>query len=148
MIKIIETKKKKKKNEPYYLLKFEYMIGDANGNTSETVKISKDNPYLERFYTLLTSLKPIKNRWGVILEWDRLLDTYEEGQLTEEEYSFLEGLMFDDSDSEAFDFGNDKFSCEFFEGVRGHTEYSYLTLEGLSLKYVDEYGIKHKCEVV
>lgn len=53
-----EKKKEIKESEPYYLLKFKYMIGDANGYTSEKVKISLENPFLERLVKLLNSLEP------------------------------------------------------------------------------------------
>lgn len=152
MIKFIETKPNKEKSEPYYLLTFCYMVGDADGNERETMKISKENPYLERFYKLLTSLRPPKGHWGLGLEYEHLDKVVEEGQITEDDYDFLEGLMFPESfhvDEETyFNYDEDEYALEFYEGVRSNTEYSFLTFEGFKLKYVDESGIKHKCEVV
>lgn len=64
MIKIVKEKKQKKASTPYYSLTYKYMIGDANGETSETVEVSKDNPFLERYVKLLRSLKPLSDTWG------------------------------------------------------------------------------------
>ncbi len=155
MIEVTKEKKKKKKIEPYYILKYEYMIGDANGNTSEKVTISKDNPYLERYVKLLNSLEPTKGNWGIILESDRLYDHFKEKQITEDDYNFLTALMFeeynyDDDDEEknvSYFKDNDEYAGEFFEGVRGETEYSFLVFEGVTLKYVDEDGVKHNTKI-
>ena len=97
-IKIVKEKKSKKKITPYYILKYNYMIGDANGNTSEKMDISKDNPYLERYCTLLNSLEATKGYWGISLESDRLYEHFTEGQITEDDYKFLCRMMFEESD--------------------------------------------------
>ena len=62
MIEVIQPQQQK--IEPYYVLHFNYMIGDADGHTDRIIDISIDNPFLERFVTLLNNLKPPKNRWG------------------------------------------------------------------------------------
>jgi hypothetical protein len=154
MIEIKKEKKKKKKIEPYYILKYDYMIGDADGDTSEKVHISKDNPYLERYVKLLNSLEPTKGHWGVMLSSDRLYAHCKEGQITEDDYNFLSALMFEDYDYDDEDEDDkektsyfkedDEYAGEFFEGVMAETEYSFLVFEGVSLKYVDEDGVKHK----
>ena len=147
MIEIIPNTKNKKKIKPYYILKYNYMIGDANGQTSEEVKISKDNPYLKRYVKLLTSLKPLKGTWGIVFDhkFHKFLD---EGQITEDDYKFLDRLMHEES--EDFDEipEDDEYSWEFWEGVQGETEYSFLVFQGFKLTYVNEYREKFKTKIV
>ena len=143
MIKIIKEKKTKKTKKPYYILKYNYMIGDANGSTSEKCKISLDNPYLERYIKLLNSLEPPKGTWGIVFK------EYEFGnfdsQLNEDDFIFLSTMMFEEYDGDIFNVPkeNIKYSNEFFEGVKGDTEYSFLVFEGVDLYYYDEYGKPH-----
>lgn len=151
--------KKSKKIDPYYILKYNYIIGDANGNTSEKLEISKDNPFLERYYKLLNSLKPTKGTWGIILNSETIYKVYEENQITKDDYYFLMRMMFEGYEEEDMESPNPKepkfkvsrkdedFANEFFDGVRAETEYSFLVFDGLSLKYVDENGEKHKVDV-
>jgi len=160
MIKIKENKKKTKKNKkPYYLLRYNYMIGDANGSTKEEVKVSVDNPFVERYVKLLNSLKPVKGTWGIILEGDRIYRHFDEGQITEDDYHFLDRMMNEEfsEDLEEGEEGeegfvvekkDEKFAFEFFEGVRSETEYSFLVFEGIDLYYFDEFGEKHNTTIV
>jgi hypothetical protein len=144
MIEIVK-KSKGKKVEPHYLLKYNYMIGDADGNTNEKVKVSLNNPYLERYVTLLNSLQPCKGTWGLILDTENITKVFKEGQITEDDYRFLTGLMFEyweDEESEPYFKENDKYSQEFYDGVEGETEYSFLVFEGVKLYYIDENGDK------
>ena len=158
MIKLVEKKVNKEKvSEPYYLLVYNYMIGDANGDTTEEVEISKDNPFLERYCILLNSLKPVKGRWGVMLESARIASSFSEGQITEDDYKFLMRTMFiedledwEEEEEEELLLKNyfkteqdNNWADEFFEGVRAEADYSFLVFQGVSLTYVDEYGIKH-----
>lgn len=148
MITIKEkSNKKKKKKQPYYLLKYNYMIGDANGNTYEKVKVSKDNPYLERYFKLLNSLKPVKGTWGIVLDQETLEKSFKEEQITEDDYNFLIAVMFiyDEDESELNLDVN--YVDEFYDGVCSDNEYSFLVFEGLTLTYVDENGKKHKTEI-
>jgi len=39
------------------------------------------------------------------------------------------------------------FASEFWEGVRGETEYSFLVFEGVTLFYYDEEGKKNKTRI-
>lgn len=155
MIKIVKKKSKKKKRTPYYILKYNYMIGDANGYTNEKVIISENNPFLERYVTLLRSLKPTTGRWGIVFDEYRLFNHYKEGQITKDDYAFLIKMMFEnvdineDEDEEQFDEfivnpEDEEYSFEFYDGIKGDTEYSFLVFEGVDLHYVDEYGEKHK----
>lgn len=142
MIEIKKEKSKKKKIKPYYMLKYHYMIGDADGYTSKKVHVSLENPFVERYVTLLNSLKPI------ILEEDRIFDCLKEGQITEDDYNFLLKMMFEESDS-TFEVSeeNGNYADEFFKGVSSDTEFSFLVFEGVDLFYIDEYGIKHKTKI-
>ena len=150
MIVLKKEKEKKKGNKkPYYRLRFYYMIGDANGETHEDVEISKDNPFLERFYTLLNKLQPVKGSWGLQLSEEDLRKCFLENQICREEYNFLKRMMFEDEGEEAFMiFDNDEdYADEFADGVRSESEYSFLVFQGLDLVYFDEFGKKHKAEV-
>ena len=60
MIQIVQNNKTSEIT-PHYLLKFNYIIGDANGYTSRKVEVSLENPYIERFVKLLRSLKPLRD---------------------------------------------------------------------------------------
>jgi len=145
MIEIVKkSEKKKKKADPYYLLKYNYMIGDADGNTNEEVYVNADNPFLEKYLKIIDKLKPVKGRWGIMFEYDRMKQHMEEGQITQDEYDFLMKTMFEDG--ELTDEEQD-FVWELSEGIMGQTEYSFLTFEGYKLTYVDEYGVKHKTKI-
>ena len=147
MIEIIKTKPSKKVNQPYYSLKYNYMIGDADGNTTETVKISKDNPYLERYLVLLDKLKPTPGYWGISLEENKLKDHLKVGQISKDDYEFLKRIMFCEDSEFKVSKENEDFANEFYEGVVSDTEYSFLSFEGFELKYVDEFGVKHKTKI-
>lgn len=147
MIRIKPKNKNKTISDPYYKLVYNYMIGDANGDITKEVDVSLDNPYVERYITLMNSLKPPKGKWGIIL--NRLSEHFKEGQINEDDYEFLKAMMFDGSNS-AFKIenGNEDFADEFFEGVRSDTEYSFLVFEGCDLFYIDEFGESHETEIV
>lgn len=150
MIEIVKENKTNKKREPYYTLTYEYMIGDANGDTSKTVKLSLDNPFIERYVTLLNSLTPTNGTWGVMLSEEDLTKHFNEGQITEDDYKFLCRTMLEEMYGDELEFPfivseeNEKYANEFVEGVCSDTEYSFLVFEGCNLKYVDEFGVKHK----
>lgn len=158
MIKIVEPKepkKPKKAKKPYYELEYDYMIGDANGNTSEETRISVDNPFVERYVTLLNKLKSTKGHWGVMLEQRRMYAHQEEKQITEDDYNFLIRTMFgtegEENDGLEPYFTTDsdnKFADEFADGVRADTEYSFLVFEGIDLYYYDENGKKNNTKIV
>jgi len=147
MIEIVKETKTKKKSSPYYILKYEYMIGDADGNTSEKVEVLADNPYLERYVKLLNSLKPLDGKWGIVLDSYEFHKFVEQGQITEDDYKFLNSLMWEGNDLyEGID-EDDEHAWAFCEGVQGETEYSFLVFEGIKLTYVDEDGKKHKTKI-
>ena len=156
MIKIIEKKSNKKKQDPYYELIYNYMIGDGKGNTSEEVIVSVNNPFVERYVKLLNSLRPTKNHWGIVFERNRVYESYQEGQITKDDYLFLERMMneyYEDGDGDGegefiVSADDEDYASEFYEGVRGETEYSFLVFEGITLSYYDEYGVKHETKIV
>lgn len=159
MIEILKEKAPKKKKNPYYILRYNYMIGDANGNTTEEVRVSVDNPFVERYVKLLNSLKPTKGHWGIVFEGGIGYGHVEEGHITEDDYDFLQRMMNEEWDEDDFEDGmspetrfmvdkkDEKFASEFFEGVSGETEYSFLVFKGVELFYYDEYGKKHKTKI-
>lgn len=151
MIKIAEKKKNKKATvKPHYELVYNYMIGDANGNTTEEVELSIDNPYIERYCTLLGKLKPTPGHWGVMLEAHDMYEHVEAKQITNDDYHFLERMMFEHDEDDEIDEKtfiveeeNEDFADEFYPGVSADTEYSFLVFQGVDLWYIDEYGEKH-----
>lgn len=155
MIKIIE-KKKKKKQDPYYLLNFNYMIGDARGYTNEEMVVGvEDAEIVERFVKLMNKLEPTKGHWGVMLEDDRIYNHFQEGQITEDDYDFLSTVLFEDWEDEDDEEDEDKVENKykelngyFSECVRSDVEYSFLIFEGIDLYYYDESGVKHDTEIV
>ncbi len=138
MIEIVYKDKSVKKRTPYYLLVYNYMIGDADGNTKKEVELTVNNPYIERYVTLLNNLKPTKGNWGISLTHRDLEVAYKEGQLREEDYEFLKTAMFGDEEYE-----DDGFIYEFYEGVRSEMGSSFLVFQSAELFYSDEYGKKH-----
>lgn len=162
MIKVVEKKPNTKKvQEPMYLLTYNYMIGDANGDTSEEIDISLNNPFIERYVTALNKLKPTKGHWGVMLEDVRMYAHLKEGQITQDEYIILQTVFsygeydpieaddFDEKDNPLMLSDEDKeHLAEFADGVRADAEYSFLVFQGANLLYIDEYGKGHQTEFV
>lgn len=151
MIRIKPKNKSKKLSDPYYKLVYNYMIGDANGYTTEEETVSLDNPYVERYITLMNSLKPTKGKWGIILNSNRLEEHFKEGQISKDDFDFLETMMFYNYRNKhnfKVEEENDEFAAQFCEGVREETEYSILVFEGCDLFYIDEFGESHETEIV
>lgn len=151
MIKVVEKKKKKKKQTPYYLLEFSYMIGDCDGDTGEEMTAPiEDAEIVERFVKLINSLEPTSGNWGIVFSKYEFKDFLTEGQITEDDYEFLNTVMFsvnrdgkDNKDNKYLDY-NGYFS----ECIQGDVEYSFLVFEGVDLYYYDEHGVKHETEIV
>lgn len=163
MIEIVREKPKNKNPKtPFYTLKYNYMIGDANGNTNEKVKLSVNNPFIEAYVTALNKLKPTKGHWGIILTTERLKEHFDEKQITKDEYKMLSFVFgrYDDEDEDEDEEDEDSektseytdeekgFLYEFEEGVRADTEYSFLVFEGAELTYTDEFGEKFNTKFV
>lgn len=148
-IKIVKntTKKSKKKIKPYYQLVYNYMIGDANGYTTEDSEVSVDNPYLERYVKLLNKLESTKGHWGVMLEEDRLNAHCKEGQITKDDLKFLKKIMFNRLDGVQLTEEEEGYIEELSEGVRSEAEYSFLVFEGVDLFYYDENNKKYETKI-
>jgi hypothetical protein len=145
MINIKPIKTSIKKKIPYYSLVFNYMIGDSNGYTKETVRINKDNPYVERFCKLLNKLEPCNGHWGVVLDRDRMGKTLDEKKITKKDYKFLCRLMWPEDGDKFEDVEND-YMNEFESAIKSDTEYSFLVFQSVDLFYVDEFSVKHETE--
>lgn len=152
MIKIKEKKQSNKKQEPGYTLKIEYMIGDADGHTSEEGSFPLGcEDVIEKFCKILDKIEPLKGTWGIVL--DRGIDKwFEEGQITEDEFNFWTVFVDreydeDQLDQETLDLLELLAKYGYGDGlgelVRGETEYSFLVYQDYKLKYIDENGNKH-----
>lgn len=162
MIKIVtDVPKTSKIQEPAYLLTYNYMIGDANGDTVEEIDVSLKNPFTERYVTALNKLQPTKGHWGVMLEDGRMYAHLQEGHITQDEYIILQTAFsygeydpieleeFEEKDNPLILSEEDKeFLAEFSEGVRADAEYSFLVFQGANLEYIDEFGVAHQTEFV
>jgi len=151
MIRIKEIPKSEV-SEPYYLLVYEYMIGDADGDTSREVNVSIDNPYTERYIDLLCSLYDEDNIDFVVLNEEYLYDFYTENKISIEDYAFLcrmMGFQYDEPDY-VFEVSpdNEKYANEFRDGVCSEIGYVGLSLDYVDLFYYDEHGTKYDTEIV
>lgn len=130
-----------KKEKTHYHLTIKYMIGDADGETSEKRKISKNNPFLKSVINAIEGLKPVDGRWGIKFTEDHYMSNYKEGNITISEY-YLLCLITDEEDPIIYftsnGLENNKENCNYiqeFDGLfRFETEYSFLTYEGYKLK--------------
>ena len=144
MIHLVKKVPQTEKTTPYYTLIYEYMIGDADGNTEQEVTLSKDNPYIERYCTILGKIGPTKGYYGLSLQKGRVKKCENESQIDQEEYQFLLRMMFGDEKSTfVVEEENEEYASEFQEGVSSETEYSFLSFEGYTLTYTDEWGEEH-----
>ena len=143
MIKIIETNKMTVETiTPYYTLIYNYSIGDTCGRTTQDVYLSVDNPYIERYCTLLNSIQPLKSRWGIILNEETVeLCFKEENQITEDDYNFLMRTMFSEENNYFKSDRENDYADEFYEGVMEELDYSFLVFEGVKLTYTDEHNV-------
>ena len=142
MIKLIETNKKTVETiTPYYTLTYNYSIGDSCGYTTKEVYLSVDNPYIERYCTLLNSIQPLKGKWGIILNEETIKSCFkEENQITEDDYNFLIRTMFEENNYFKGDKENN-YANEFYEGVIEELGYNFLVFEGVKLTYTDEHNV-------
>lgn len=149
MIKIIPKGKIKNhvKIKPYYQLIFNYTIGDADGDITEKVIISHENPFLERFVKLINSLKPLQGNWGLSLDYETLEKLLEEKQINKDDFEFLKRIMFlEDSEFKLND-EEEIYANEFEDGIMSEIECSFLTLNDVELIYVNEFKEKFETEI-
>ena len=144
MIKLKE-KKAKKGQKPYYKLKINYMIGDADGYTSEEGEFKvQDADVIEKFCRILDKLKPLKGSWGIML--NEMDSHFAEGHITEDELNFWDIVATEDYEDEDFEKVkelNPKHEAMFQDLISAETEYSFLVYEDYKLSYYDEKGLKH-----
>ena len=143
MIKLIETNKKTVETIiPYYTLTYNYSIVDSCGYTTKEVYLSVDNPYIERYCTLLNSIQPLKGKWGIILNEETIeLCFKEENQITEDDYNFLMRTMFLEENNYFKSDKENNYANEFYEGVIEELGYNFLVFEDVKLTYTDEHNV-------
>ena len=143
MIKLIETNKKTVETIiPYYTLIYNYSIGNSCGYTTKEVYLSVDNPYIERYCTLLNSIQPLKGRWGIILNEEVIeLCFKKENQITEDDYNFLMRTMFSEDNNYFKSDKENNYADEFYEGVIEELGYHFLVFEDVKLTYTDEHNV-------
>lgn len=136
MIKLIPIKNQ----TPYYHVIFNYMIGDANGNTTYDFTCNESEiEKVVKYVSILNKLKPLKDHWGICF------DNYEKeypGEyigLSEVEYNVFMNLL----------------DCEFYISkerskiqscLASENEYSFLVFQGIEIYYYDENNTKYKVE--
>lgn len=136
------TKPRVKRN---YSFKVNYMIGDADGYTSEQATISVNNPFVKLVSDALHKLENIEGHWGVMLDDEHYKGNRDAGNISEMEYKLLtlvtDGCYDEDMVDEFFDaYGyykteeNYDYIMDFDGLLRSDAEYSYLVYEGHTLK--------------
>ena len=143
MIKLIEINKKTVETIiPYYTLTYNYSIGNTCGHTTQAVYLSVDNPYIERYCTLLNSIQPLKGKWGIILNEETIESCFkEENQITEDDYNFLMRTMFSEENNYFKSDKENDYADEFYEGVIEELDYNFLVFEDVKLTYTDEHNV-------
>lgn len=136
MIKLIPIKNQ----TPYYHVIFNYMIGDANGNTTYDFTCNESEiEKVVKYVSILNKLKPLKDHWGICF------DNYEKeypGEyigLSEVEYNVFMDLL----DCE---FYISKERSEIQSCLASRNEYSFLVFQGVEIYYYDENNTKYKVE--
>lgn len=136
MIKLIPIENE----DPYYHVIFNYMIGDADGNTTYDFTCNESEiEEVVKYVSILNKLKPLKDHWGICF------DNYEKeypGEyigLSEVEYNVFMDLL----DCE---FYISKERSEIQSCLASRNEYSFLVFQGIEIYYYDENNTKYKVE--
>ena len=136
MIKLIPIKNR----TPYYHVIFNYMIGDANGNTTyDFICNESEIEKVVKYISILNKLKPLKDHWGICF------DDYEKeypGEyigLSEVEYNVFMDLL----DCE---FYISKERSEIQSCLASRNKYSFLVFQGIEIYYYDKNNTKYKVE--
>lgn len=152
MIEIIN--KKKEIIKPYYELTLEYTVGDSEGDTEISNKISLENPFIERFCELLSLLEPLKGNWGIIFNEKEIISNYKEGKISKNDCEFLITMMYGgfSEGSEGFkkfEIEDEyiKYSKEFRKLIKNEYAYTFLVYEDYHLQYIDEDGKKFEAKL-
>ena len=143
MIKIIERSKITVETvTPYYTLIYNYTIGDTSENITREVYLSIDNPYIERYCTLLNSIQPPKGQCGIILNEKTIESCFKkENQITEDDYNFLMRTMFSEENNYFKTDEENNYADEFYEGVMEELGDNFLVFEDVKLIYTDEHNV-------
>ena len=143
MIKIIERSKITVETvTPYYTLIYNYTIGDTSENITREVYLSIDNPYIERYCTLLNSIQPPKGQCGIILNEKTIESCFKkENQITEDDYNFLMRTMFLEENNYFKNDEENNYADEFYEGIAEELGYHFLLFEGVKLTYTNEHNV-------
>lgn len=135
MIKLIPIENE----DPYYHVIFNYMIGDANGNTTYDFTCSESEiEEVVKYVSILNKLKPLKGHWGICFDNYKKEYPGEYIGLSEDEYNIFKSLICPNN----FEDVREKIS----ECLRSETEYSFLVFEKVDVYYYDENGIKYNVE--
>lgn len=131
------------KVEPTYILTVYYMIGDADGDTEESIEFEKlDEPLIKliRILIKLDGYEP-KGHWGFIFDEHHLNHALSEGVLTEDEITFLDSGEY--NKSEAFDdFSDDIIRNSYCD------DREFLVYQGFDITYRDSNNCIHYVSVV
>lgn len=124
---------------PYYHVIFNYMIGDANGNTTyDFICNESEIEKVVKYVSILNKLKPLKDHWGIC--FDNYTKEYpgEYIGLSEDEYNIFIDLLYSND--------YEDIRGEISECLKSETEYSFLVFEKVDVYYYDENGIKYNVE--
>jgi hypothetical protein len=134
----------KVKSKNYHTLKIYYMIGDADGDTSEKANISLDNPFLEHLTGSLDKLETIPGHWGIMMDDKHLEGNLKKGTINQFEcdlLSLIANYCDEDSANEflaKYNYEVSESHYEYlseFEGLlRSEAPYSFLVYQGYKLK--------------
>lgn len=150
MIQILENIRTKKKSKPHFVLEINYMIGDADGSTCYANQISTNNPYIERFLTLIDNLPERPGHWGLKLDNECITDLFKHKLISKDDYDFLSlfmGSYYDENTNELTE-SEEEYIEEISECIQSDTDYSFLTYHSYNLYYYDEYGVKHNTKII
>lgn len=118
-----------------YKITHQWMLGDADGDTTTEQLISKDNPFIDKFLECCHKLTiPLPNTWGNSLE----LDTIK--KCLKNDYEFFKQFINEGTPTEDENIEELYFSTIIEQGA------TFVTYQGFNLVYYDENGIKFKCE--
>lgn len=132
MIKILPIERQ----TPYFEVTLYYMIGDADGDTTETLiyktekELEKDIPYIR----LLQKIKPLEGHWGI--QFSSYPNKYpgEYIGLTKEEYSeFMDLLDYKTTPGEPIS-----------ASLYSERDSYWVVFQNIDVVYVDENGAAHK----
>lgn len=171
MYKIVEKEKKVKKVTPYYLVTFNYMIGDGDADTNVKSEFDEDefDEVIQKSVHVLEEFSRVDFRkygryFSNNLDLEHLKIILENKLMSEEERDILSVIILSQGNGEYEDldalWGEDDIpptlTREVFEkykkyaqiwddfNLREEGDLGYYSLEGVEVKYIDEKGVKHE----